>query len=53
MVNANDTVTMTFCAHTNDRNSSSFKNWTGSTEETDVKFFVPVWDSYAGAYTTQ
>lgn len=53
MVNANDTVTMTYCSHTNDRKSSSFKSWTGSTSGTDVKFFVPVWDSYANTYTVQ
>lgn len=53
MVNANDTVTMTYCAHTNDKNSSSFKNWTGASEDTDVKFFIPVWDSYAGEYTSR
>jgi hypothetical protein len=51
MVNANDTITMTFCAHTVDKNSSSFRYWTGSSIDTDVKFFVPVWDSYAGQYT--
>lgn len=53
MVDANDTVTMTYCAHTSDRKSASFKNWTGATSDTDVKFFVPVWDSYANQYTPQ
>lgn len=53
MVDANDTVTMTYCSHTNDRKGSSFKNWTSANRDTDVKFFVPVWDSYAGAYTPQ
>ena len=51
MVDANDTVTMTYCSHTNDRKSSSFKSWTSANRDTDVKFFVPVWDSYANAYT--
>lgn len=36
-----------------DRRSASFKNWTGATSDTDVKFFVPVWDSYANQYTPQ
>lgn len=53
MVDANDTVTMTYCSHTNDRRSSSFRNWTGSSDDTDVKFFIPVWDSYANEYTPQ
>ena len=51
MVDANDTVTMTYCSHTNDRKSSSFKSWTSANRDSDVKFFVPVWDSYANAYT--
>lgn len=45
MVDQNDTVTMTYCAHTNDRLSSSFKSLTG------VVFYVPEWDSYAGDWT--
>lgn len=53
MVNANDTVTMTYCSHTNDRKSSSFRSWTSANPDTDVKFFVPVWDSYANQYTVQ
>lgn len=51
MVDANDSVTLTFCAHTGDRKSLSFKSWNGATADTDVKFYVPVWDSYAGTYT--
>ena len=47
MVDANDTVTMTYCAHTNDRKSSSFKSLTG------VDFCVPVWDSYSNCYAQQ
>lgn len=47
MVDQNDTVTMTFCAHTNDRYQSSFKNYSA------VEFYVPVWDSYANEWTTQ
>ena len=53
MVDENDTVTMTYCSHTNDRKGSSFKNWTSANRDTDVKFFVPVWDSYADKYTPQ
>lgn len=53
MVNANDTVTMTFCSHTSDKNSCSFRYWTGADKDTDVKFFIPVWDSYANQYTPQ
>ena len=53
MVDANDTVTMTYCSHTNDRKSSSFANWTSAKRDTDVKFFVPVWDSYDEVYTPQ
>ena len=47
MVDQNDTVTMTYCGHTNDRLSMSFKNSTG------VEFHVPVWDSHTGSYTPQ
>ena len=47
MVDQNDTVTMTFCAHTYDRKSCSFKNLSG------VVFYVPVWDSYANDWTPQ
>lgn len=47
LVDQNDTVTMTFCAHTNDRKSSSFKNIS------DVSFYIPVWDSYGGVWTPQ
>lgn len=47
LVDQNDTVTMTFCAHTNDRKSSSFKNMS------DVSFYIPVWDSYGGVWTPQ
>ena len=53
MVDENDTVTMTYCSHTNDRKGSSFRNWTSANRDTDVKFFVPVWDSYADKYTPQ
>lgn len=45
MIDQNDTVTMTYCAHTNDRYQSSFKNLSG------VEFFVPVWDSYGNQWT--
>lgn len=44
LVDHNDTVTMTYCAHTNDRLSLSFKNFT------DVKFAVSWWDSYTGTW---
>ena len=48
MVDQNDTVTMTYCAHTHDKLSYSFAN------STKVKsFHVPVWDSYEGRYTPQ
>lgn len=47
MVDQNDTVTMTFCAHTDDRNSCAFRNIRGLT------FFVPVWDSYSNQWTPQ
>lgn len=47
LVDQNDTVTITFCAHTNDRKSSSFKNIS------DVSFYIPVWDSYGGVWTPQ
>lgn len=47
MVDQNDTVTMTYCAHTNDRYQTSFKYSSG------IKFWVPVWDSYSGQYTPQ
>lgn len=47
LVDQNDTVTMTFCAHNDNMRSCSFKNMTG------VKFYAPVWDSYAGCYTPQ
>lgn len=45
LVDQNDTVTMTFCAHTNDRKSCSFKNIS------DVKFFIPEWDSVSNSST--
>lgn len=45
MVDQNDTVRMTFCAHTDDMLSEPFDKMT------NVKFYVPVWDSYAGVYT--
>lgn len=47
MVDQNDTVTMTFCAHTDDRNSCAFRTIRGLT------FFVPVWDSYSKQWTPQ
>lgn len=47
MIDQNDTVTMTFCAHTNDRYQSSFKNLSS------VEFYVPVWDSYGNQWTPQ
>lgn len=53
MVSANDTVTMTYCAHTSDRKDASFRNWTGTSDDTSVKFYVPVWDSYADDYTVR
>lgn len=45
IVDQNDTVTMTFCAHNTDRLSTSFRNLSG------LDFYVPVWDSYANRYT--
>lgn len=45
LVDQNDTVTMTYCAHTNDRLSQSFKNMS------NVKFYIPEWDSYSGEWT--
>ena len=45
MVDQNDTVTMTYCAHTNDRLSSSF------VYIYDIEFYIPEWDSYAGEWT--
>lgn len=47
LVDQNDTVRMTYCAHTDDMLSAPFD------KRTDVKFYVPVWDSYAGRYTPQ
>ena len=43
LVDYNDTVDMTFCAHTDDMLSQKFPS--------GVKFYIPVWDSYAGCYT--
>lgn len=45
LVDQNDTVTMTYCAHTNDRRSSSFK------DIRNVSFYIPTWDSYGGVWT--
>lgn len=47
LVTLNDTVTMKFCAHTNDRWDKSFVGYT------NVTFYIPVWDSYAGQWTPQ
>lgn len=44
LVDQNDTVTMTFCAHSKCRRSCP---WTGES----VYFFVPYWDSYADTWT--
>lgn len=44
LVDQNDTVTMTFCAHNKCRRSYP---WTGQS----VYFFVPYWDSYADTWT--
>lgn len=44
LVDQNDTIIMTFCAHTKCRNSCP---WTGE----NVYFYVPYWDSYAGEWT--
>ena len=44
LVDQNDTVTMTFCAHNKCRNSCP---WAGE----DVYFFIPYWDSYANDWT--
>lgn len=47
IVDQNDTVTMTFCAHTNNRLSVSFKGYS------DVTFYIPCWDSVANQWTPQ
>lgn len=47
LVDQNDTVTMTYCAHTANEKSASFKG------HTNKKAYIPVWDSYAGQYTPQ
>ena len=47
LVDQNDTVKLTYCAHTTDELSTSFEYLSR------VKFYVPVWDSYAGCYTPQ
>lgn len=47
LVDQNDTVDMTYCAHNVNELTASFKLMT------DVKFYVPVWDSYTGCYTPQ
>ncbi len=44
MVDQNDTITMTYCSHTNDRKSYSFKYFSG------IEFYVPTWDSYSGTW---
>ncbi len=45
LVDQNDTVTMTFCAHSRCRNSCS---WSGE----DVYFLIPYWDSYSGTWVS-
>lgn len=45
LVDQNDTITMTYCAHTNDRLSSSFRYIS------DVEFYIPEWDSVAGRWS--
>lgn len=47
MVDQNDTITMTYCSHTNDRKNYSFKNFSG------IEFYVPTWDSYSGTWISQ
>lgn len=46
LVDQNDTITMTFCAHTRCRKSCP---WTGE----KVDFYIPYWDSYANDWTQQ
>lgn len=63
MVDQNDTVTMTYCAHNVCRKQAPFSsNWvygfygyyTSGTESVGkVSFLVPTWDSYAGTWTNQ
>lgn len=45
IVDQNDYTTMTYCVHTNDRLSASFKTLS------NVQFAVPEWDSYAGQWS--
>lgn len=47
LVDQNDTVTMTYCAHTTDVLSESFVNYS------NVKFCVPEWDSAYGCWTRE
>ncbi len=47
LIDQNDTVTMTYCAHTTNRRSASLKGLS------NVRFLIPIWDSYSGAWTPQ
>jgi hypothetical protein len=45
MVCGNDTVTMTFSAHTANRRAQSFRDWGG------IAFYIPTFDSVAWRWT--
>lgn len=47
IVDQNDGVTMTYCAHTTNRKSSSLKGLK------NVRFLIPTWDSYTGNWTVK
>ena len=64
MVDQNDTVTMTYCAHNACQKQAPFgSDWVygfygeytlpNGTQRGKVSFFVPVWDSYANTWTPQ
>lgn len=63
MVDQNDTVTMTYCAHTTCKKQAPFQSsWvygfygyynSGTDEVGKVSFFVPTWDSYSNTWTPQ
>lgn len=46
LVDQNDTLTMTYCAHTKCKNSCPIPR-------TNRDFYVPIWDSYTGSWTVR